>query len=343
MKRTLTALALVAGLVSQPSFSLDTDPATTGTYRSQLHRSSAGIISEERLTTHDTGTGSSDAQFKKLHCTLPELKQGPSTIEIERQAWAVVHVAPASLQPTLAITEALVGQTLKDCAECPDMVVIPAGSFQMGSNDGADEEKPIHRVNIKRFVLGKYEVTQGQWTAVMGNEHERSRDCGDSCPAQVSWENAQEFVRKLNAKSGQRYRLPSEAEWEYAARAGTTTKYSWGNEIGRNNANCDGCGSQWDDKTPAPVGSFKPNPFGLHDMHGNEWEWVQDEWHHDYKGAPTDGSAWEQEGNGGVLRVMRGGAWHRSTQTLSASYRDRYHPRQHNFFVGGFRIARNTH
>ncbi len=109
----------------------------------------------------------------------------------------------------------------------------------------------------------------------------------------VSWTDAVAYTEWLSAQLGERYRLPSEAEWEYASRAGSTKKYSWGNEIGRNRANCDGCGSQWDNRMTAPVGSFSPNAWGLHDMHGNVWEWVQDCWNSRYQGAPADGSAWE--------------------------------------------------
>jgi formylglycine-generating enzyme required for sulfatase activity len=108
----------------------------------------------------------------------------------------------------------------------------------------------------------------------------------------VSWEDAKQYVAWIAKLTGKPYRLLTEAEWEYAARAGTTTSYSWGNDIGKGNANCDRCGSQWDNERTAPVGSFKPNGFGLYDMHGNVWEWCEDAWHDNYKGAPADGSAW---------------------------------------------------
>ena len=124
----------------------------------------------------------------------------------------------------------------------------------------------------------------------------------------VSWEDAQAYAAWLSDETGEAYRLPSESEWEYAARAGTATRYSWGQDIGRNQANCNGCGSRWDADETAPAGSFAPNAWGLHDMHGNVYEWVEDCWHENYARAPRDGSAWTSGGNCG-RRVLRGGSW----------------------------------
>ena len=153
----------------------------------------------------------------------------------------------------------------------------------------------------------------------------------------VGWDDAQLYVQWLSEQTGHAYRLPTEAEWEYAARAGTTTAYSWGNDIGRNLANCDGCGSQWDEDRTAPVGSFPANAFGLHDMHGNVWEWVLDCWNDTYSGAPTDGSAW-LSGNCG-RRVLRGGSWVSYPRNLRSAYRDWYPPGIRNYIIG-FRVAR---
>jgi formylglycine-generating enzyme required for sulfatase activity len=238
------------------------------------------------------------------------------------------------------------GQGFKDCQEahCPEMVVIPEGNFQMGSHDGDADEKPLHSVNIKRFSLGKYEVTQGQWKALMGSNPSNFSQCGDNCPVEkVRWDEIQQYIQKLNTKSGQQYRLPSEAEWEYAARAGSTTRYSWGNDIGRGNANCKNCGSQWDNKSTAPVGSFMPNAFGLHDMHGNVWEWVQDWFHYDYNGAPTDGSAWVRDGEQ-RFRVLRSGSWSSYEANLRSGYRAKGTPNgsKGDSGLSGFRLARNA-
>jgi formylglycine-generating enzyme required for sulfatase activity len=154
----------------------------------------------------------------------------------------------------------------------------------------------------------------------------------------VSWDDAEQYVGWLNRITGKEYRLLTEAEWEYAARAGAMTRYSWGDEPNKGNANCDGCGSQWDLQQTAPVGSFKPNAFGLYDMHGNVWEWVYDSWHDNYDGAPLDGSAWLQGGDPSY-RVVRGGSWRNDPQLVRAAVRDRRNARV-RFDTLGFRVAR---
>ncbi len=255
-----------------------------------------------------------------------------------RVAQAVQQVTPELVSPQPRPLASTVVSAAKDCAECPEMVVIPGGSFQMGSNE-YDNEKPIHSVSIKSFALGKYEVTQGQWKAVMGSNPSKFKDCGDTCPVEmVSWDDTQQYIQKLNASSGQQYRLPSESEWEYAAKAGSTTKYFWGDSIGNNNANCDGCGSRWDNKTTVPIGQFKPNAFGVYDMHGNVWERVQDYYHNNYSGAPTDGNVWVSGGEQ-EFRVLRGGSWFDSPAVLRSANRNWLTPdfRNSNF---GFRLAR---
>jgi formylglycine-generating enzyme required for sulfatase activity len=192
------------------------------------------------------------------------------------------------------------------------MVEIPTGSFQMGCSpgDGAcyADEKPPHPVKVPGFRMGKTEVTQAQWRAAMGENPSYFK--GDDRPVeQVSWDDARAFLKRLNAGNpGKPYRLPSEAEWEYAARAGTTTPYWWGKDLGKGNANCAECGSQWDKKETAPVVSFKANPFGLFDTTGNVWEWVQDCWHDSCIEAPADGSQWH-DNCPGARRVLRGGSW----------------------------------
>ena len=196
-----------------------------------------------------------------------------------------------------------------------EMVSIPGGAFQMGDlSDGIASEKPVHTVTIKPFKLGKYEVTFAQWDACVADG-----GCGGYRPDDEGWgrgnrpvinvslDDAQLFIDWLNARTGGNYRLPTEAEWEYAARAGTTTRFSWGDDLGRNRANCRNCGSQWDNEQTAPAGSFPANAWGLHDMHGNVWEGVQDCWYSDYTWAPNDGSAWI-EGDCSE-HAKRGGAW----------------------------------
>ena len=224
-----------------------------------------------------------------------------------------------------------------------EFVWIPAGEFRMGSTSrhADDDEQPVRLVRIRQGLwLGKHEVTQAEWQRVMGSNPSRFAECGPTCPVErVSWNDAQEFIGRLNARGGgNRYRLPSEAEWEYAARAGTTTAYWWGNEIGDNRANCAGCGSQWDDESTAPGGSFAANAWGLHDVHGNVWEWVQDCWHDSYEGAPGDGSAWTSGGNCG-RRVMRDGSWLIPPGNLRAASRFWFDVGDWSDVIG-FRVAR---
>jgi len=236
-----------------------------------------------------------------------------------------------------------VGQVIRDCTECPEMVVIPAGSFMMGSNDDEANEKPMHGVKVRSFALGKYEVTVGQWKAVMGYKN-RFKYYEDNYPITVSWNEIQEYIQKLNAKSGQQYRLPSEAEWEYAARAGTASKYWWGETASHDFANygkdecCAGLAQghdRWDGL--APVGQFPANAFGLHDMHGNLWEWVQGRYSDSYSGAPTDGSVWESDREQ-KYRVLRGGSWYSHPAYLRSAVRNGGNPNDAD--KNGFRLAR---
>ena len=220
---------------------------------------------------------------------------------------------------------------------------LPAKGATCPSGAGVDDEAydyetPQHEVHIRRgFRMGVHEVTLGQfkqYIADAGRDELLSDDFikwngnGDRAPVvMVSWHDAQGFIGWLNKKEGtQAYRLPSEAEWEYAARAGTTTRYSWGDAIGGNRANCDGCGSRWDNERPAPVGSFAANAFGLYDMHGNVFEWVADCWHNSYEGAPTDGSAWTSGCGSNVRAVLRGGSWYFTPWFLRSASRIGYTP-----------------
>ena len=193
------------------------------------------------------------------------------------------------------------------------MVTIPAGRFRMGCVSGRDcfdEEQPVHEVSVGSFALSKYEVTfeeYDRFTEATGRARAGDEGWGRGTRPviNVSWNDARAYVAWLSAETGEPYRLPTEAEWEYAARAGTETAYSWGNGIGDNRANCDGCDSRWDDEQTAPTGSFGANAWGLHDMHGNVWEWVEDCWHENYARAPSDGTAWTGGGDCS-RRVLRG-------------------------------------
>ena len=229
-------------------------------------------------------------------------------------------------------------QFVKDCGECPQLVAIPAGRFEMGAVDGDADSLPVRTVRVSAFLLGRTEVTYGQWKAVMGT-HSRSRSaCSDVCPVlRVSWQDAQLYVKLLSERTGRRYRLPSEAEWEYAARAGGTG--NWG--LGSDDAYLDGVawyGSNSLGRAHA-VGSKEANAFGLYDMHGNVWEWVQDVWHDGYKGAPTDGSAW-MSGGDQERRVLRGGSWYDKPMSLRSAYRSWNTPVIHHYGAG-LRVARD--
>ena len=251
-------------------------------------------------------------------------------------------VASAQLPPSP-------GETFQDCDECPKMVVVPSGRFTMGSPKREvgryDSEGPMRRVRIDyQFAVGVYEVTFDEWYACID-----TGGCGSYVPddegwgrgnrpaVNVGWDDAQSYVRWLSSRTGKTYRLLSEAEWEYVARAGTETAYSWGDSIGVNRANCNGCGSAWDDEKTAPVGSFAANAWGVYDMHGNVWEWVQDCSNANYEGAPTDGSTWDS-GNCDV-RVLRGGCWGNSPRNVRSANRDTPLVERSSKF--GFRVARS--
>ena len=234
------------------------------------------------------------------------------------------------ITPTLDL-----GTIIKDCAECPELLVLPAGSFVMGSEKNADE-KPPRTVYIRSFLMGRTEITQKQWRDVMGSNPSRFSGCGE-CPVEsVSWDDVQQFIAKLNQKTGQKYRLPSEAEWEYAARAGTTTEWSFGNDESKL-GNYAWYSANSGRKTQA-VAQKLPNAFGLYDMHGNVWEWTQDCWHDNYIGAPTDGSVWTV-GCSGDVRVRRGGSWGYNPAFLRSADRSRFNPGS-RYDTGGFRLAR---
>ena len=241
------------------------------------------------------------------------------------------------------------GKKFRDCEGCPWMVVVPSGSFEMGSpsrEEGrSDDEGPVHRVTIsERFAVGVHEVTFREWEACRRsggcthNPDDEGWGRGDRPVVNVSWQDAKEYARWLSRKTGEEYRLLSESEWEYVARSGTRTRYWWGDRVGKNRANCTGCGSRWGGKGTAPVGSFGANAFGLHDVHGNVREWVEDCWHNSYRGAPSDGSAWTSVGECGY-RMLRGGSWNYGPWGLRSAVRSGYSAGFRSGLLG-FRVAR---
>jgi formylglycine-generating enzyme required for sulfatase activity len=236
----------------------------------------------------------------------------------------------------------------KECASCPEMVVVPAGEFMMGSpaneKDRNSNESPQHKVTIARaFAVSRFELTFDEWDACVAlggcaiQPGDQGWGHGTRPVINISWNDVQGYVAWLSKQTGKPYRLLSEAEWEYAARAGSDKAYSWGAEIGKGNASCDGCGSQWDGKQTAPVGSFAANAFGLHDMHGNVFEWVQDCFQDNYNGAPADGSV--RSDDDCKRRVVRGGSWFWIPSSLRAAYRSMFAPDVRDYSIG-FRVGR---
>ena len=243
------------------------------------------------------------------------------------------------------------GTVIRDCGQCPELVVVPAGAFRMGdlSGGGDVDERPARTVTIPRaFAIARYETTFAEWDACVaaGACRQGVDDVGfgrGRRPAMlVGWEDARAYAGWLSRRTGKPYRLPSEAEWEYAARAGGGTRFPWGDEVGTGRANCDQCGSRWDDAMTAPVGSFPANAFGLHDVVGNVYEWVADCGGASYEGAPSDGSAHDASGGGGNCqwRVMRGGSWLSLPRASRPANRVR-NPAGFRDVHTGFRVARS--
>lgn len=232
--------------------------------------------------------------------------------------------------------------TLRDCSGCPEIAAIPAGSFQMGSNDLYEFEKPVHPVTIKAFYLGTREVTYEEWDLCVDQggcsyrPDDRGLGRGKRPVADVHWNDANAYLAWLSARTGKRYRLPTESEWEYAARAGTASTYSWGQAMVKDRANCNGCNDQ-PRRATVSVGQYPPNDFGLYDMAGNAAEWVADCWSDSYRTAARDGSAYNVPAC--RERVLRGGSFNNDPRYLRSAARFKYDA-DVRFYTNGFRVAR---
>ena len=210
-------------------------------------------------------------------------------------------------------------ESFRDCSACPEMIAISGGNFEMGEAMHP-KARPLHTVAVAAFAIGKYEVTQNEWLAVMGANPSKLPACGGTCPVEnVNWQDAQEFVARLSERTGKRYRLPTEAEWEYACRAGGQDEY------------CSGVGTDWNRPwespeygAPKPVAETTANPWGLYGMSGSVWEWVEDCMHPNYLGAPADGSAWNDSEC--KSHVLRGGSWLTGPFSGRAGFRFSYSP-----------------
>jgi len=231
-------------------------------------------------------------------------------------------------------------KVFKDCVDCPDLVVIPAGSFDMRWESNAN---PGHRVTIaKSFAIGQTEVRREQWFAVMGTQPANRTTFANTPVVEVSWDEIQIFIQKLNAKTGKQYRLPSEAEWEYACRAGGHHEFcgsNIGSAVAWNGSDCMAPPCNSGDKVN-PVAGITPNAFGLYDMSGNVWEWVEDSYHdehHKYVGAPIDGSVWQGDGK---RRVIRGGSADGGPYAVYANKLGGRDPKNNAYHDVGFRLVR---
>jgi formylglycine-generating enzyme required for sulfatase activity len=268
--------------------------------------------------------------------------------------YRIANIDPYVLKPE--VERALKpGDPFRECAkDCPEMIVVAAGEFMMGSpttEKGHDENEDDgsggqHKVTIAApFAVSKFVVTFADWDACVsvggcpkeGGRSDAGWGRGKQPAIYVSWDDAQAYVAWLSRMTGKKYRLLTEAEWEYAARAGRTTVYYWGDDIRKGYANCNGCGSEWDNHRASPAGSFEPNAIGLYDMGGNVWQWVEDCYHTNYKGAPADGSAWIADND--CNRVLRGGSWYNPPQYLRSALRWGW-PSDNRDNTLGFRVGR---
>jgi formylglycine-generating enzyme required for sulfatase activity len=253
--------------------------------------------------------------------------------------------AASATRPPAAATPAApapkMGQ-IRDCNDCPELTAIPPGSFQMGSNDLYEFEKPVHPVAIRGFLLGTREVNFEEWDRCVNEggcnyrPDDRGLGRGKRPVTDIHWNDANAYLAWLSARTGKRYRLPSESEWEYAARAGATTAYPWGQSVEKDRANCLGCNDQ-PRRSAVASGQYPPNAFGLYDMAGNAAEWVADCWSENYRTTPRDGSAHVVPGC--RERVLRGGSFNNDPRYLRSAARFKYEA-DVRFYTNGLRVAR---
>ena len=323
----------------------------------------ADIAAAKRRTEEDIQSViSSEAEAPRAATSIappePEPQQLHAPASLTAPTVAVVPSLPCEgVEAQVAIERRCLQpkDSFKDCPECPEVVVIPAGEIMMGSpsHEGGrgSNEGPQHKVAIeKQFAAGKFETTFEEWDACVlagackHAPNDQGWGRGRRPVINVSWEDAKEYVAWLSKKTGLKYRLLTETEWEYAARAGTNTPFSTGKTITSDEANLDGgytyggSGKGQYRKSTVEVGSFRPNDFDLYDMHGNVWEWVEDCWHSDYSGAPANRSAWIDRCNE-RSRTLRGGSWIDPPRIVRSAYRSRNIPVYRSSTVG-FRVAR---
>jgi formylglycine-generating enzyme required for sulfatase activity len=261
-----------------------------------------------------------------------------------RQLETKIEVKPEN-KPAAAAQPAASQSSIRDCPQCPEMVSIPAGVFQMGSSEMFDFEAPVHQVSIgKAFYIGRREVSYDEWDACIADggckqaPDDRGLGRAKRPVTDLAWDDAKEYVAWLSHKTGHTYRLPTESEWEYVARAGSTTTYPWGRTAEKDKANCIGCTSE-PLKKAIDTGSFPPNGFGVYDMMGNAAEWVEDCWNENYRGVPMDGSAWTKPQC--RERVLRGGSFNNDPRYLRSAARFKY-DHDVRYYTNGFRVVREN-
>ena len=274
---------------------------------------------------------------KEISVASPKPQAAPPEQNVAPQAAPPTTAPSSTAAPSTVAPAPAPPATTASAVKEPEIVMLPGGSFTMGSS-GDGSERPSHQVSVKPFGIGKYPVTVREW-----NECAAAKACTFVAPGKdnlpvtnVSWADAQQYVSWLSSVTRKPYRLPTEAEWEYAARGGTQTKYWWGDRLQSGTANCKDCSDTAASDQPAEVGSSRPNPFGLFDMGGSVDQWVEDCWHKNYQGAPTDGSAWA--GGDCPSHVLRSGSWKNDSNYVRPANRDSYDTNV-RYPTHGFRVA----
>ena len=321
-------------------------------------RQTADLVGWDGNTGHEglqalcNGVAAKVAPSKDVAPCRPAGRQSPGPRRRFPRAWAAAAVIAVALGVGLywgliAADRKPTAMDAKSASDPADLVagmefvLIPAGSFTMGSTNGRESEKPPHEVNISHSLyLQTTEVRQGQWKRVMGDNPSSFKECGDDCPVEnVSWDDVKDFIKKLNVmEKTDKYRLPTEAEWEYACRAGKTTEFSFGGDGGNLGEYAWYEGNS--EEATHKVAAKKPNPWGLYDMHGNIWEWMEDDWHYRYDGSPSGGQAWIDKPRDS-LRVIRGGSWESNEFDCRSAARYGEKPGNRSFSLG-FRLAKSV-
>ncbi|MBZ6077543.1 SUMF1/EgtB/PvdO family nonheme iron enzyme [Microvirga puerhi] len=308
--------------------------------------SASGLLQAESSSSEPQSTSASSAAgapsgmppapaAPSSNLPIPITPISPSPGAATKTAPSTVAAIPSPSRPT----DTGSGSSIRDCQGCPELVRVPGGSFRMGSDEDSSE-KPIRLVQVSAFAIGRYPITVAEWKQCVA-----AKACPDVVrgedidPARnLSWLDAQQYVDWLAQSTGLAYRLPSEAEWEYAARAGSTGRYWWGERMAPRMANCKGCGDPYDAHQPLKVGSLVSNPFGLSDVNGGVAQWVADCWHPNYQGAPADGAAWTEPGC--REHVLRGGSW-RNDASYARSASRMYYDTGVRYPAHGLRVARS--